>query len=79
MATSVEANVSGAWEDTKGFFGFGKDDKETDNQNNVEIDNVSKNHTIVDVNIKADGGTVTDQNATSTGGRVKLNTASNGV
>lgn len=79
LATSVEANVSGAWEDTKGFFGFGKDDKETDNQNNVEIDNVSKNHTIVDVNIKADGGTVTDQNATSTGGRVKLNTASNGV
>lgn len=79
LATSVEANVSGAWEDTKGFFGFGKDDKETDNQNNIEIDNVNKNHTIVDVNIKADGGTVTDQNATSTGGRVKLNTASNGV
>lgn len=81
IANTVETKVSGAWEDTKGFFGFANDNQTnvTPSSNDVQIDNVNKNHTIVDVNIKADGGTVTEQNAQSTGGRVKLNTASNGV
>lgn len=81
IANTVETKVSGAWEDTKGFFGLGNENetKATTQSNDVQIDNVNKNHTIVDVNIKAEGGTITEQNAQSTGGRVKLNTASNGV
>lgn len=79
LATDVEANITGKWESTKEFFGFGNSEKQESNQSDVSIDNINKNHTIVDVNIKADGGVVTEQNAQSTGGRVKLNTASNGV
>ena len=82
LAGTVENKVNTAWEDTKGFFGFTNNNTSATQQttpNDVQIDNVNKNHTVVDVNIKADGATVTEQNAKSTGGRVKLNTASNGV
>lgn len=59
-----------------GFFGMGDDDSKT---TGVPIDNVNKNHTIVDVNVKATGGIATQERATSTAGRVKLNTANNEV
>ena len=75
IAGAVEDNVKGAFESTKNFFGFGGDDKPKE----TPIDNVQKNHTIVDVNVIATGGVATQQKAQSTGGRVKLNTASNGV
>jgi TP901 family phage tail tape measure protein len=75
MAGAVQDKVASAWEDTKSFFGAGSDKKATD----APIDNVNKNHTIVDVNVVATGAVATDQKAKSTGGRVKLNTASNGV
>ncbi len=74
IAGAVEDNVADAFESTKSFFGFG-DDKATE----TPIDNVQKNHTIVDVNVVATGAVATQQKASSTGGRVKLNTASNGV
>lgn len=75
IAGAVENKVADAWADTKSFFGFGDDDKKEE----TPIDNVQKNHTVVDVNVKAIGAVATQQKAQSTGGRVKLNTASNGV
>lgn len=74
IAGAVEDNVADAFESTKNFFGFG-DDKTTE----TPIDNINKNHTVVDVNVKAIGAIVTDQKATSTASRVKLDTANNGV
>lgn len=76
VAGAVEDKVANAWENTKSFFGFGSDNKTNETP---QIDNVQKNHTVVDVNVQATGAVVTEQKAQTTGGRVKLNTASNGV
>lgn len=72
---NVKDTIAGAWDITKQALGFG-DNQEPATQT---IDNVNKNHTIVDVNVTATGGAITEQKAQSTGGRVKLNTANNGV
>lgn len=66
---------AGAYNSAMEFMGMG--DNKT--QNATPIDNVNKNHTIVDVKVTATGATVTDKKATSTGGRVNLNTGSTGV
>jgi hypothetical protein len=75
MAGAVQDKVATAWADTKSFFGMGNDTK----AQTAPVDNVNKNHTIVDVNVVATGAVATEQKAKSTSGRVKLNTASNGV
>lgn len=66
---------SSAWDTAKNAMGFGEDKT----QNTTPIDNVNKNHTVVDVKVTATGATVTEKKATSTGGRVNLNTGSTGV
>lgn len=66
---------AGAYNSAMEFMGMG--DNKT--QNTTPIDNVNKNHTVVDVKVTATGATVTDKKATSTGGRVNLNTGSTGV
>lgn len=78
--------AEGAWSGTKSFFGFGDEDKEnsdnkmSDKDNGpLAIDNTTKNHSVIDVNIKADGGEVVEQKATSNNGKVRLNNVSNGI
>jgi len=61
-----------AKESIKGFFGFG----DSEIKKETQIDNTTKNYTVVDVNVKAFGNVATEQKTKSTG-LVKLNTASN--
>ena len=71
LYNKLKASIGGAWTGAKNLLGFG--------DSIGTINNVQKNHTVVDVNLKATNAVVTDHKATTTNGRVKLNTASNGV
>lgn len=73
IGNSITASATDKFNEAKAFFGF-SDDKAKD----TSIDNTQKNHTIVDVNVRAIGAVETTQKVKSTG-RVKLNTGNNGV
>lgn len=74
-ADKVKEASAGAYNTATDFMGF----SDTKTQSATPIDNVNKNHTVVDVKVTATGATVTDKKVTSTAGRVNLNTGSTGV
>jgi len=70
IADSVSGAVSDAWSGAKGLLGI--------EGANTGIDNTTKNHTVVDVNVTASGGAEAAMKARSTGG-VNLRKTVNGI
>lgn len=73
IGDSISEGVSSAWDSAKSWVGLGDDEAQ-----NSGVDNTTKNHTVVDVNVTAVGGAKADSSARGTGG-IKLRTVENGI